>query len=204
MAQKESAFRYNKSMNIFVLDESPVVSARYLHNDHVVKMILESTQMLCSAHRVIDGQQEVVYHNYGKLSKSRRVSRWRLPDDREDRLYKATHTNHPCNIWVRENTSNYQWLLTHTVSLIREYKLRYGKVHKSSSLLPLLSTPPRGLPTGNLSSFPLAMPEKYRTDNPVESYRRYYVGEKLYPRGRKASWKNRSTPFWIGESLDNF
>ena len=34
-------------MNIFVLDSHPVLAAQSQHNKHVVKMILESAQLLC-------------------------------------------------------------------------------------------------------------------------------------------------------------
>ena len=41
-------------MNIFVLDESPVTSAQMQCDKHIVKMPLETAQMLCS-----------VWHRYG-------------------------------------------------------------------------------------------------------------------------------------------
>ena len=37
-------------MNIFYLDSDPVKAAQIQYNKHVVKMILESAQMLCTAH----------------------------------------------------------------------------------------------------------------------------------------------------------
>ena len=72
-------------MNIFYLDEKPLTAARMHCDKHVVKMIIESAQMLSTAHRTLDG------------------------NDYADRmnLYKATHKNHPANIWVRESAENY-------------------------------------------------------------------------------------------------
>ena len=42
-------------MNIFVLDRDPIQAAKYMCDKHVVKMILESCQLLSTAHRVLDG-----------------------------------------------------------------------------------------------------------------------------------------------------
>ena len=68
-------------------------------------MILESAQMLCTAHHVCG--------------------------DPEGVPYKAAHINHPSTIWARENASNYEWLFHHFCALSREYKKRYGKTHLS-------------------------------------------------------------------------
>lgn len=37
-------------MNIFILDNSPEFAAKYQCDKHVVKMVLETAQLLCSAH----------------------------------------------------------------------------------------------------------------------------------------------------------
>ena len=42
-------------MNIFILDEDPVIAARMLCDRHIPKMIVESAQMLSTAHRLLDG-----------------------------------------------------------------------------------------------------------------------------------------------------
>ena len=44
-------------MNIFYLNESPEIAAVEHNDKHCVKMILESAQMLCTAHRVLDGNE---------------------------------------------------------------------------------------------------------------------------------------------------
>jgi hypothetical protein len=48
-------------MNIFVLDTNPAKAAKYHNNKHCVKMILETAQLLSTAHRIIDGKQEEIY-----------------------------------------------------------------------------------------------------------------------------------------------
>ena len=72
-------------MNIFYLDSDPYVAAKMHCDKHVVKMILESAQMLSTAHRVLDGDE--------------------YADERG--LYKMAHKNHPSTIWVRTSTDNY-------------------------------------------------------------------------------------------------
>ena len=90
-------------MNIFATSECPFESASYLDNKRVVKMILESAQLLSTALR---------HHG-------------------SDAPYKATHVHHPCTKWVCQSRSNYMWLLQHFSALCGEYTKRYGKVHKS-------------------------------------------------------------------------
>jgi hypothetical protein len=112
-------------MNIFVLDESPIVSAQEQCDKHVVKMIVESAQMLSTAHRMLDGEQERRRSKSGKtMSKY-----WKLPDEREGLLYKAVHMGHPCTVWSMESRANYVWHYIHFVALCDEYQYRYGKKH---------------------------------------------------------------------------
>ena len=78
-------------MNIFVLDENPQVAAQ-MHNDkHVVKMILETAQLLCGVHHMVGGDYDIPY--------------------------KLSHKNHPCAIWVRQCIENYIWLCDLGLSL---------------------------------------------------------------------------------------
>ena len=95
-------------MNIFVLDEDPKFCAIAHCDKHVVKMILETAQMICTAHHFIGGYD---YH---------------IP-------YKSTHTNHPCNRWLRDSVENYKWLVQLITHLNDEYRYRYDKDvnHKS-------------------------------------------------------------------------
>lgn len=90
-------------MNIFYLDECPVKSAVMQCDKHVVKMVLETLQILSTA-----------LHCWG----------YGAP-------YKPTHINHPSCIWARESEDNFTWLSIHFLALCAEYSRRYGRVHKS-------------------------------------------------------------------------
>ena len=108
-------------MNIFVLDNDPIKAAEYSCDKHVVKMIVESCQMLSSAHRVLDGQE---YTDLSKGAKPRRIKRWRLEEPREGLLWKASFVGHPCTQWIMQSKENYRWLARHAVALTEEYTTR--------------------------------------------------------------------------------
>ena len=187
-------------MNIFVLDKDPKTAAR-LHNDkHVVKMILESAQILSTAHRVLDGRY-VTYPKKTKIGKYRRTKAWSLNGPKHQILYKATHSNHPCSLWCRKSSENYKWLLALTEALCDEYYHRYGS-HKNppmqhsvrrSGMLDILQTLPDNIPEGPLTPFALAMPDQYKSADSVQSYRDYYVGEKA----GIMKYTRRDVPGWV-------
>lgn len=155
-------------MNIFVLDENPQIAAQMHNNKHVVKMILESAQLLCGVHHVTDSQ-------------------YLIP-------YKLSHKNHPCSIWARECIENYIWLCDLGVSLCEEYTYRYGKRHKSQDVIEwcLVHTP--NIPmNGDMTNFAMAMPDECKIDSAVDSYRLYYMTHKK----SLADWKNRKKPDWF-------
>ena len=161
-------------MNIFYLDRDPVTAAKAMTNKHVVKMIVESAQLLSTAHRVLDGTPTV------QLSKSgARLTRYAHDNVV---LYKSTHINHPSAIWARTSTSNYMWLYKHFCALCDEYTARYGKVHATDMRLrAVLSTPPVRLTSTQHTLMPCAMPDGYIiAGDPVRSYRDYYISEKLH------------------------
>jgi hypothetical protein len=154
-------------MNIFVLDTDPKKCAVYHNDKHVVKMILETAQLLCGSHHVTESQYEIPY--------------------------KLSHKNHPCSIWVRECIENYIWLCDLGLELCEEYTYRYGKRHKSQDIIEwcLMNTP--NIPTnGDVTPFALAMPDECKVGTAIDSYRAYYMVEKR----NLASWKNRQTPEW--------
>lgn len=141
-------------------------------------MILESAQLLSTAHVVADGAQVA---------------------------YKATHKNHPSTLWVLEAQENYLWLYEHFVALIEEHQHRYpkSKKHKSSRFLEALSQVPKGIRRVKRTPIKLAMPEIIKAEySGVEAYRTYY---KIYKRfdkdGKAATWTNQPIPTWfhIGE-----
>lgn len=144
-------------MNIFVLHLLPSIAAQMHCDKHVVKMILESAQLLYSAHHVAGGP---------------------LPDG----AYKKTHVNHPCAIWVRQSAENYKWLCELGFWLCKEYQYRYGehKVHKTERhILWLSENLPAGIPDIPRTPFPQAMPVEYKRDDAVEAYHAYYIENKL-------------------------
>ena len=138
-------------MNIFVLNKNPRKSARMLCDQHVVKMILESAQMLCTANN----------QNGSKAP------------------YRSTHINHPCNIWVRKSLGNYNWLLAHAQELCKEYTRRYNKIHKTQKIIEWCSKNKPKLKNKRRTPFVQAMPEKYKNADAVKAYKNYYIGEKL-------------------------
>ena len=139
-------------MNIFVLDEDPKISAELMCDKHIVKMILESAQMLCSA----------------------------FPQG--EAPYRRAFYNHPCTKWSRESVDNYEWLLTHSWALLEEYFERYNKLHKSLNAIEWCEDNYHtlDLPQLGLTPFAQAMPDEYKNDDATQAYRNYYNGEKAY------------------------
>lgn len=185
-------------MNIFYLDPNPKTCAEMHVDKHVVKMIIEYAQLLSTAHRVIDGEE------YTDLTANgRRIQRWRLDDERESKLMKATHINHPSAIWCRENSSNYIWLFQLYKHLCDEYTYRYGKVHACARLIDDLCYVPTKIKNDSFFAPTPAMPGELKVlaENPVpgrkydslKSYHKYYLTEKI----RFAKWKNRNIPEWF-------
>jgi hypothetical protein len=181
-------------MNIFVLDEHPVIAAQSQCNAHVVKMVLESAQMLSTAHRLLDGKMTVVNVN-GRAKKE-----WVLPDERDGLVYKAVHTKHPCTVWTMKSRANYVWHWNHFVALCEEYTHRYGKIHMTDTKLRhVLAQPPENIPDKPMTTFALALkanPECMFPDDPVRSYREYYKTKQVK---FKMNWTAREIPSWFKE-----
>ena len=158
-------------MNIFILDEQPEQCALLHADKHVVKMILEHAQLMCTAHHL---QPNLIVD-------------YEIP-------YKATHVNHPCAKWVRESIQNYQWLYNMTFALNKEYVYRYDKNVNHKSWDAIVDLPYPDLPDIGMTAFALAMPDECKIDGfPVASYRKYYNNEKQH----LLKWKSRETPPWI-------
>ena len=180
-------------MNIFILSEDPREAAQMVCDKHCSKMIVESGQMLSTAHRMLDGYVEKRPSKSGK----RMVNYWVHPDEYlENLLYKAVHHHHPCTVWSTVTSANYEWHYEHFLGLIDEFKVRYGKPHMTGDKLSeVLASLPNNLPKGELTPFPQAMqhyPECMVEGNPVQAYRNYYHAAKDF-----AKWeKGRSAPSW--------
>lgn len=137
-------------MNIFVLDRNPRIAAEMMCDKHVIKMIVETAQILSS-----------VRHKNGLSAP-----------------YKLTHKNHPCIIWAETSQQNYNWLLYHGICLCIEYSLRYKKIHKTEKYLLTELSCPSNIPNVGLTEFCQVMPEEYRDVDVVRAYKRFYLKEK--------------------------
>lgn len=157
-------------MNIFYLDENFKKAAEYHNDKHVVKMILETAQLLCTAHHILD------------------------PNKPHTNLYRLTHKNHPCAIWVRNGINNYRWLYNLFCSLCDEYTFRYGKVHMTDKKLrKILKKAPANIPNVAFTEPLQAMPEEVKSSCSVTAYRNYYNKHKKH----LATWTKRQVPEWF-------
>lgn len=137
-------------MNIFVLDEDPDIAASMACDKHVIKMILETAQMLCT-----------VASSKGYATP-----------------YSATHKNHPCTLWAAKSSANWVWLVLHGFALCAEYTKRYGKTHKSQRVIEHCAKLDLPFDEHELTPFAQAMPPQYKSECAVTAYRAYYHGEK--------------------------
>lgn len=162
---------YVYRMNIFVLDEDPELCAQMHCDKHVVKMILESCQLLCTAHHVL---------HEGTLF--------------NETLLRPTHAQHPCAVWVRESGGNYAWLHELFSELLCEYTHRYRKLHGLQVYQHVLRNPPivPVMVRCERTPFKQCMPTQYQRISAVDAYRAYYVGEKAH----FAKWTRREQPEW--------
>ena len=158
-------------MNIFAIEGDKnnidwVRSAQSQDNYRVVKMILESCQMLCTALNEQAGKQITPY--------------------------RSTHKNHPSTKWVCASSANFKFLVEHTMAMLEEYTARFGKTHKCTSVLNECvklydaSLFPQHKPT----TLPLAIPYEFHSDNIVESYRKFYASKPKirYPKNKVPNW----------------
>jgi len=156
-------------MNIFYLHHNPATCARYHLDRHVVKMIIELAQLLCTA----------------------------IWSTGIEAPYKSTHFNHPCGKWVRQNKSNWKWTYELAIELCKEYTYRYGKQHKTQTILEQLKCP--NLPDGEFTPPAQAMPNEYKNENSMIAYRAYYAYGKqhLHRWKKRHAWKKRRPPKFI-------
>jgi hypothetical protein len=163
-------------MNIFYLSVDPERAAMYHCDPHVCKMIIESAQMLFTAHHMIDPTKLV---------------------DVPVKVYKKTHPNHPCAKWARENIVQYKWLCSLAWFLCLEYTKRYKKVHASQEPIAWLYHNPPVLPDTPFKDPPQAMgqtPECMRPDT-VHAYRVLYRDVKS--KMPRFAYKYSERPYWL-------
>lgn len=161
-------------MNIFAVNEDPRMAALELPDKLVPKMIVESAQMLSTAHRVLDGDANADAKG----------------------LYKKAYENHPSCIWVRQDAMNYWWLWMHALTLCQEYRWRFTDeggigMHKTESVINALQDLPLNIPANKdtnwevLQDLPLCMPDQYKTENgygrqTTECYQSFVTRDKPY------------------------
>lgn len=140
-------------MNIFFLDRDIHKCVEYHCDKHVVKMILESAQLLCSVH-----------HSTGTGTGD---------------MYKLTHKNHPDAIWARTSIRNYEYLFSLATLLGEEYTYRYNKQHASIRLIERLPIP--ALADSAFTEPPRCVHDDFKSiEDTVEAYRAYYSRDKGY------------------------
>jgi hypothetical protein len=172
-------------MNLFILSLIQREIAEFMMDKHISKILLEAVQMLCSAKHILD------------------------PDDVETNLqiYKLAHKNHPVTIWTRKSKANFIWTLDLVEALHNEWRYRYShpdtKFHKSYLMAQILK---ENIPSDDkfekqgLTSFALAMPDIYKTDDPIQSYRNYYMSD---VKQKIATWnKRRKKPDWYTFTIE--
>lgn len=149
-------------MNIFAVDLNPIVCAVELDNKRVVKMVLETCQLLSTAMNETGGAGP----------------------------YRTTHVNHPCSVWVRQSKANYQWTVDHFIGLLEEYTIRYGRVHKCHQYLDQLKSGIQTIPDGHLTPHPNCTTFKDVAD--VHEAYRLYMKQKWANDKRKPEWGARN------------
>jgi hypothetical protein len=155
-------------MNLFYLNHDPVEAARMQCDRHVVKMILETAQMLSTAHIELDGIQVA---------------------------YKSTHKNHPSTVWVRSSASAYEWSYTHMMALGAEYTRRYGKVHKTiAEHAKALDKFPDSIGNDLFVEPPQCMYDECKRDDTVLAYQVYYnaKADEWAAKGRPMTWEGKT------------
>jgi len=159
-------------MNIFYLSRDLTECAQYHIDKHINKMILEGAQLLASAIHMTDPKQAQA-----------------TPD-----LYKLTHKNHPCAVWVRSDFFNYVYLYELMEALNLEAQFRYGHTKDHVSLVKARSWQPAKLPAVRFTEPPKCVHDDFKqVPDVVDAYRQYYRRDKR----NIATWTGRNAPDWF-------
>ena len=160
-------------MNIFYINEDPIIAAQELADDHIRKMQIESAQMCCTAHWETGGTAP----------------------------YKRAHKNHPSTIWTRQSIQHYRWLVKHGLEICSEFTKRYGKYHKTQEVLEWCQINEPNIPDNGFVTPPQCMPEEFKRPNTIEAYKNFYVYDKITVKG--LSWKKipNNKPLWVSTYL---
>jgi hypothetical protein len=156
-------------MNIFYINEDPIIAARELADDHIRKMQIESAQMCCTAH-------------------------W---ETGKEAPYKRAHKNHPSTKWVRQSIQHYRWLIAHGLEICNEFEKRYGKSHKTKEVLDWCKINEPNIPDNGFVAPPQCMDDIYKSGSALESYRKFYIEEKIKNKQLGYNKTPNSKPEWI-------
>jgi len=175
-------------MNIFVTDFCPVLSAAALPDKHIVKMPLETCQLIS----VIYSKW---YYNWGTIPKK---------DGTPYNTEKGAFRNHPCTQWAAKSHENLAWLIRHGFALCNEYRHRYNKIHSCfNSLLEaesiFLDKSKKSLQIYNdVLEFTRAMPDEYKFDTSIDTFDAYkmYIASKPWVKDNYLRIPSRR-PDWI-------
>ncbi len=193
-------------MNFFILSEDPILSAIEQCDKHVVKMPVETGQMLSTAIRQKYGKPGTVKTRRGEdIIEHQRHLLHELGEydgmfnSEKGAPYWSVHVKHPCTLWTGESFENFWWAHTHGLALCYEYRRRYKRKHKSEEVIHAVYEylnfhDIKEWKTGQ-TPFAQAMPDEYKREDAVEAYRAYYLGEKK----RFAKWAYTSLPTWWKE-----
>lgn len=172
-------------MNIFYLDNNTIKCAAYHCDQHVIKMILETAQMLSTAHHICGVDSQI-----------------------KSELYKKTHVNHPCTVWARENSENYIWLFDLLLNLLEEYKIRTNKIHKTQNMIHCIDFLPENIPNGEFTQPPNCTP--YKDKEVIDAYKLFYRDKFIdwLTRENKKTmmmkWTKRSVPGFMTNLVDSY
>lgn len=117
------------------------------------------------------------------------------PLTQKGNVRKYSYYNHPCSKWVRQSYYHFEWLLIHAIEMVEEKMYRDGGLHFCYHFINWCYNNSPNLPDVKPLTPALAMPDIYKKNNPVESYRDYYRYDKLPKLG--LTWTNRERPNWI-------
>jgi len=155
-------------MNIFYINEDPIIAAQELADDHIRKMQIESAQMCCTAHWETGGEAP----------------------------YKRAHKNHPSTKWTRESIQHYDWLVEHGLEICNEFTKRYGKRHKTQDILEWLRNNKPNISDNGFTPPPQCMPDIYKKADTIEAYKNFYIKDKIGI--KKLDWKKlNNKPGWV-------
>jgi hypothetical protein len=109
------------------------------------------------------------------------------------KILGKAHQNHPCTKWVRESIENFLYLWKLNQLLNKEWQFRFGHYRDHLAYTKMKNLGHPKLPYVDQTPFPLVMPDQFRSEDPVKSYRDFFVGAKSH----LATWTNREVPSWF-------